>query len=59
LISILTAVKTGPQKNHDTCFSRRGVNQMWILKNSKELLETLVLDLSMFVTALKHLISRP
>ena len=28
LPSILTAVKTGFQKYHDTCFSRGGVNQM-------------------------------
>ena len=34
LTSIFTAVKTGLQKYHD-------VNQMWILKNSKDLLETL------------------
>jgi hypothetical protein len=32
LASILTAVKTGFQKYHDTCFIRSGVNQMWILK---------------------------
>ena len=44
LTSIFTAVKTGLQKYHDTCFSRSGVNQIWIL------------DLNMFVTALKHLI---
>jgi len=54
LTSILTAVKTDLHEYHDTCFSRSGVNRMWILKNSKDLL-----DLSMFVTALKHLISRP
>jgi hypothetical protein len=41
LTSIFTAVKTGLQKYHDTCFSRNGVNQMWILQNSKDLLETL------------------
>ena len=40
LASIFTAVKTGLQKYHDICFSRNGVNQMWILKNSKDLLET-------------------
>ena len=34
LTSIFTAVKTGLQKYYD-------VNQMWILKNSKDLLETL------------------
>jgi len=41
LISIFTAVKMGLHKYHKTCFSRSGVNQMWILKNSKDLLETL------------------
>ena len=35
------AVKTGLQKYHNTCFSRSGVNHMWILKHSKDLLETL------------------
>ena len=39
LISIFTAVKTGLQTYYTTCFSRGGVNQMWILKNSKGLLE--------------------
>jgi hypothetical protein len=29
------------QKYHNTCFSRSGVNHMWILKHSKDLLETL------------------
>jgi hypothetical protein len=41
LTSIFTAVKTGLQKYHDSCFSRSGVNQMWILKNSKDLMEIL------------------
>ena len=42
LTSILTSVKMGLPKYHDTCFSRSGVNQMWILKKpSKDLLETL------------------
>ena len=34
LTSIFTAVKTGLQKYHDTCFSRSGGNQMWKLENS-------------------------
>ena len=38
---ILTAVKEGLQKYWDTVYARSGVNQMWILKNSKELLENL------------------
>jgi hypothetical protein len=33
------AVKTGLQSYCDTSYSRGGVNQMWILKNSKDLLE--------------------
>ena len=32
-------VKTGLQSYCDTSYSRGGVNQMWILKNSKDLLE--------------------
>ena len=39
LTRILTAVKEGLQKYCDTAYARSGVNQMWILKNSKELLE--------------------
>ena len=38
---ILTAVKEGLEKYCDTAYARSGVNQMWILKNSKELLENL------------------
>ena len=41
LTRILTAVKEGLQKNCDTAYARSCVNQMWILKNSKELLENL------------------
>ena len=41
LTRILTAVKEGLQMYCDTAYSRSGVNQMWILKNSKELLENL------------------
>ena len=33
--------QTDLQKYHDSCFSRSGVNRLWILKNSKDLLETL------------------
>ena len=39
LTSILSAVTTGLQSYCDTSYSRGGVNQMWILKNSKDLLE--------------------
>ena len=34
-------VKEGLQKYCDTVYAKSGVNQMWILKNSKELLENL------------------
>ena len=39
LTCILSAVKTGLQSYCDTSYSRGGVNQMWILKNSKDMLE--------------------
>ena len=39
LTCILSAVKTGLQSYCDTNYSRGCVNQMWILKNSKDLLE--------------------
>ena len=39
LICILSAVKTGLQSYRDTSYSRGSVNQMWIRKNSKDLLE--------------------
>jgi hypothetical protein len=39
LTCILSAVKTGLQSYCDTSYSRGGVNQLWILKNSKDLLE--------------------
>jgi hypothetical protein len=38
---ILTAVKEKLQMYCANVFARTGVNQMWILKNSKELLESL------------------
>ena len=41
LSQILTAVKEGLQTYCDTAYARSGVNQMWILKNSKKLLENL------------------
>ena len=41
LTKILTTVKEGLQSYCATAFSRSGVNQMWILKNSKELVENL------------------
>ena len=41
LTKLLTRIKQGLQKYCETSYSRSGVNQMWILKNSKELLEHL------------------
>ena len=41
LTKLLTHIKQGLQKYCKTSYSRSGVNQMWILKNSKELLEHL------------------
>ena len=41
LTMLLTHIKQGLQKYCETAYSRSGVNQMWILKNSKELLEHL------------------
>jgi len=39
LTKILSAVKEGQQASCDTTYSRSGINHMWILKNSKDLLE--------------------
>jgi hypothetical protein len=41
LTKILTAVKERLQMYCVTVYARSGVNQMWILKNSQELLESL------------------
>ena len=41
LTKLLTHIKQGLQKYCETSYSRSGVNQMWVLKNSKELLEHL------------------
>ena len=41
LALILTKIKAGLQPYCQTIYSRSGINQMWILKNSKELLECL------------------
>jgi hypothetical protein len=39
LTCILSVAKTGLHSYCDTSYSRGGVNQMWILKNSEDLLE--------------------
>ena len=41
LTKLLTHIKQGLQKYCETANSRSGINQMWILKNSKELLDHL------------------
>jgi hypothetical protein len=41
LTKLLRAIKKSLQRYCSTAYSRSGVNQMWILKNSKELLENL------------------
>jgi hypothetical protein len=41
LRKILSAVKEGQQKYCETVYSRSGINHMWILKNSKDLLDNL------------------
>ena len=48
LTSILSAVNTGLQSYCDTSYSRGGVNQMWNLKNSKDLLEYIHAARSLF-----------
>jgi hypothetical protein len=37
----MSAIKEGQQKYCETVYSRSGLNQMWILKNSKDLLDNL------------------
>ena len=41
LTKILTTIKEGLQTYCSTAYSRSGVNQMWILKNSKDLVDNL------------------
>ena len=45
LTKLLTHIKQCPQKYCETAYSRSGVNQMSILKNSKELLDHLIINL--------------
>ena len=46
LTKLLTHIRKDLQNNCETAYSRSGVNQMWILKNSKELLEHLQFPIS-------------
>ena len=41
LTKLLTYIQQGLQKYCETPYSKSGINQMWILKNSKELLDHL------------------
>ena len=41
LTAILTKIKEGLHKYCETIYSRSGVNQMWILKNSKVLFDNI------------------
>ena len=41
LTSILTTIKESLQKYCDIVYSHSGINQMWILKNSKQLLDSI------------------
>ena len=54
---VLTAVKEGLLKYCDTAYARSGVNQMWILKNSKELLENLKAQSLHSINSIEYLIS--
>ena len=59
LTCFLSAVKTGLQSYRDTSYSRGGVNQMWIRKNSTDLLEYIYSRSSPPAIALKHFTSLP
>jgi hypothetical protein len=53
LTTLLSAVKTGLQKYCDIVYSHSGINQMWILKNSKDLLSYLTSTSISRVNAIK------
>ena len=53
LTKLLTHIKQGLQKYCETAYSRSGINQMWILKNSKGLLEHLKSPTFNHVTSIK------
>ena len=53
LTKLLTHIKQGLQKYCEISYSRSGVNQMWIQKNSKELLEHLQSPNFNHVTSIK------
>jgi hypothetical protein len=51
LLSILSAVRTGLQ--YDNRYSRGGVNQIWILKNSKDLLMVDTIKVPFLINSIK------
>jgi hypothetical protein len=53
LTKILTAVKEKLQTYSPTTYARSGVNQMWILKNSKELLANLKAQIFSQINSIK------
>ena len=53
LTKLLTHIKQGLQKYCETAYFRSGINQMWILKNSKELLEHLKSPAFNHITSIK------
>ena len=59
LTKLLRHIEQGRQKYDEATFSRRGVNQMWILKNSQELLENLKYPNFNYITSLKSVFFRP
>ena len=59
LTKMLTHITQGLQKYCETAYSRSGVNQMWILKNSKELLEHLKYPNFNHITSIKSFDFRP
>jgi hypothetical protein len=59
LTNILIAVKEKLQTYCATTYARSGLNQMWILKNSKELLANLKAQNFSHMNSIKHMTFRP
>ena len=53
LTKILSAVKEGQQKYYETVYSCSGINHMWILRNSKDLLDNLKSSSFSLVSSIK------
>jgi len=49
----LSTVKDGLQTYCDTAYSLNGINEMWILKNSKDLVESLSSQSLSVITSIK------